>query len=107
MRFAKKTDGNHAAVRDGLRQRGYIVRDYSGVGEGVPDLAVLIRPGYSLLLEVKDPKKPPSARRLTEAESEWLTYFGAITRTVLTVDQAVHQIEEYRRELSCMLTRLG
>ena len=39
-RYAKRTDKTHAAIRDGLREAGYTVHDYSKVGYGIPDLIV-------------------------------------------------------------------
>lgn len=43
----------------------------SGVGNGFPDLLVGYR-GRTTLLEVKDGEKPPSGRKLTEAEAYFL-----------------------------------
>lgn len=40
-RYAKRTDNTHAEIRDALREAGWIVTDYSAVGQGVPDLRVL------------------------------------------------------------------
>lgn len=97
MRHAKRTDGNHALIRDGLRKLGFDVLDLSDVGGGVPDLCVRDASfRWPSFLEVKDPSKPPSARRLTDAEMTWFTYCGAITRVVLTLDEAVAAIEEIR-----------
>lgn len=39
-RRARRTDSNHAAIRDGLRAAGADVTDLSGVGQGIPDLIV-------------------------------------------------------------------
>lgn len=39
-RRARKTDSNHAAIRDGLRAAGADVTDLSGIGGGIPDLIV-------------------------------------------------------------------
>lgn len=38
IRYAKRTDNTHAAIRDGLRGAGWIVTDFSHVGSGVPDM---------------------------------------------------------------------
>jgi len=91
VRYAKATDANHAAIRDGLRRLGYDVRDYSKCGNGVPDLCVVGGRGrifvLPLWLEVKDGQQPPSARRLTDAELAAVSVFR--TRVVLTLDDAV------------------
>lgn len=95
MRYAKATDGNHATIRDGLRRLGYDVRDFSKCGNGVPDLCVVGGRGRAfalpLWLEVKDPKQPPSARRLTDAELAAVSVFR--TRVVLTLDDAIVHCE--------------
>ena len=35
-RHAKRTDANHADIRDGLRKAGYVVIDTSYIGNGYP-----------------------------------------------------------------------
>ena len=55
MSYAKKTDRNHAEIRDGLRQVGYTVVDTSRFGEGFPDLIVINKEcSMVFLTEVKD-----------------------------------------------------
>jgi hypothetical protein len=78
MRHAKRTDRNHGEIRDGLRADGYLVDDLSDVGQGVPDLAVQSPRGWppALFVEIKDGKKPPSARKLTEAEVRFMSLIG-------------------------------
>jgi len=46
------------------------VQSLAGVGNGVPDLLVGYQ-GKTLLMEIKDGKKPPSARLLTEDQLRW------------------------------------
>jgi hypothetical protein len=77
MRHACATDGNHAAIRDGLRAAGLWVWDTHRVGGGFPDLLVwrggkahgfdVAGPGF-VLLELKDGTLPPSRRTLTPLE---------------------------------------
>lgn len=69
MRYAKRTDDNHAAVRDRLRELvpGATVRDLSGAGAGIPDLLVGYA-GQNFLFEIKDGSKSPSKRKLTRAQ---------------------------------------
>lgn len=67
---AAKVDDNHVAVVQALRKAGATVQSLAGVGKGVPDLLVGIR-GRTMLVEVKDGAKVPSARRLTEDQLKW------------------------------------
>lgn len=38
MGYAKRVDGPHAAIRDGLRKAGWLVFDARGLADGGPDL---------------------------------------------------------------------
>jgi len=98
MRHAKRTDANHAAIRDGLRERGYEVLDLSAAGQGVPDLCVRINDERGMafvprFLEVKDGAKPPSARALSEAEIEWSRWCWRITSTVTSLEEALEALK--------------
>jgi len=67
---AAKVDANHESVVIALRAAGASVQSLAGVGNGVPDLLVGYQ-GKTLLMEIKDGKKPPSARLLTEDQLRW------------------------------------
>lgn len=67
MRYAARTDANHATVRNALRKAGHFVVDTSGVGNGFPDLLVHTRNGQTLLFEVK----PPGKYRLTDSQKKF------------------------------------
>jgi hypothetical protein len=60
MRRAAKVDANHADIVKALRAAGCGVLDLSKVGNGCPDL--LVHAGVTVLMEIKDGSKPPSAR---------------------------------------------
>lgn len=70
MRVAAKIDANQEQVVLALRAVGASVQTLAAVGKGVPDLLVGYQ-GKTILLEVKDGRKPPSARRLTEDQLKW------------------------------------
>lgn len=70
MRVAAKIDANQEQVVLALRAVGASVQTLASVGKGVPDLLVGYQ-GKTLLLEVKDGRKPPSARKLTEDQLKW------------------------------------
>lgn len=70
MRLAAKIDSNQTQVVSALRAAGATVQSLAAVGKGVPDLLVGYK-GQTLLMEVKDGRKPPSAQRLTEDQLTW------------------------------------
>ena len=101
MRHAKRTDANHAAIRQAFRDLGWTVEDLSHVGHGVPDLYVERVEGHSKseygtrwlraeFIEVKDGSKPPSARRVTK-DGQWfhelLRRAGVTVRVIERVEQ--------------------
>lgn len=69
-RYAAKVDENQSEIVAGLRAIGASVAPTHAAGEGFPDLVVGYR-GANYLLEVKDENKPPSKRKLTEAQVEF------------------------------------
>ena len=105
MRFAKRTDTNHKDIRDGLRTCGFDVRDHSGAGGGIPDLCVMVLPGISLHLEVKDPTKPKEDTELTKQEKEWFRYNGWNSRVVFTLAEAIIAIRQFKEEVCKTLGR--
>jgi Holliday junction resolvase len=70
MRRAAKVDANQEQIVEALRTAGATVQTLAAVGKGVPDLLVGFQ-GKTLLLEVKDGRRPPSERRLTEDQLKW------------------------------------
>lgn len=88
MRRAARVDANQEQVVSALRACGAYVRIVTQ-GEGLPDLLVGYR-GYTLLLEVKDGRKPPSARKLTEAEAKFFEEWqGGLLAKVESVEEAL------------------
>lgn len=71
MRRAARIDANHVDVVKALRAVGCRVLSLAAVGKGVADLLILDRNGRLRLLEVKDGAKPPSGRRLTDAQERF------------------------------------
>ena len=66
-RYARKLDDNQKAIAAHFHRLGCEVRSTAALGNGFPDLAVLYL-GRIRLIEVKDGRKVPSARRLTPLE---------------------------------------
>lgn len=64
----KRTDSNHAEIIKALRKIPNLsVFSTHEVGKGFPDIVIGYK-GINYLIEIKDGKKPPSARKLTPDE---------------------------------------
>ena len=88
MRRAAKVDATSDQIVSALRAMGATVRIVTQ-GNGLPDLLVGYR-GVTMLLEVKDGRKPPSARKLTPAEVKFFQEWrGGILAIVESVDDAI------------------
>lgn len=67
----KRTDRNHAEIINALRKIPNLsVFSTHEVGKGFPDIVIGYK-GVNYLIEIKDGNKPPSARKLTEAELQF------------------------------------
>ena len=92
MRHRARRDENHAEVVAALRAIGCSVLDLASIGGGCPDL-LAAKNGRSVLLEVKDGSKPPSARKLTEDELKFHgSWLGPIA-VVDSVDSAIRAVQ--------------
>ena len=89
---AAKIDANQEAVVTALRAAGATVQSLANVGKGVPDLLVGFK-GQTLLFEVKDGFKAPSARLLTEDQLRWHgVWKGGALAVVDSPDAALRMI---------------
>lgn len=66
----KKSDLNQQSIVDQLRKRYFSVAIISEVGGGIPDL-IVGRGGKNLLVEIKNPNRPPNTQKLTPDEQEF------------------------------------
>ena len=96
MRTAAKVDGNHGEVVKALRAHGIAVKSTAAMGSGFPDLICAVR-GVTVLLEVKDGAKPPSERRLTAAEAEFIGHWPGLVYVVTSAEEAVAVVVEAAR----------
>ena len=88
MRYANRIDANQNAIVEALRECGAVVRIVSQ-GDGIPDLLVGYQ-GYTILMEVKDGDKVPSARKLTPAEQKFFDdWRGGMLVVVNSVEEAI------------------
>jgi len=89
---AAKIDANHEAVVTVLRAAGASVQSLAGVGKGVPDLLVGYK-GQTLLMEIKDGFKAPSARLLNKDQLRWHgNWKGGALAVVDSPDAALRMI---------------
>ena len=83
-----KPDANHKDVMNALEELPFVtVIDLKAVGEGCPDLLVGISQ-RNYLVEVKDGKKPPSARKFTPAQVEFQRTWKGAWHVVLSAKEA-------------------
>lgn len=88
-------DANHKAVVQKLREFGVLVKSLAGVGDGCADLLCGFR-GTLVLLEVKDGTLPPSDRKLTAKEAEFVATWPK-TYVVTSAEEAVRVVVEAAR----------
>jgi Holliday junction resolvase len=92
MRYANRIDANQNQIVDAMRKVGAVVRIISQ-GDGIPDLLVGYK-GFTILMEVKDGGKVPSARKLTEAEQKFFDdWEGGLCVVVNSVEEALEILE--------------
>ena len=92
MRYANRIDANQNKIVDAMRKAGAVVRIISQ-GDGIPDLLVGYK-GYTILMEVKDGDKVPSARKLTEAEQKFFDdWRGGMLVVINSVEEAIETLK--------------
>lgn len=91
MRRAAKIDANQGEIIRALRAVGATVQPLHTIGRGCPDLLVGYR-SDNALLELKDGRKPPSARKLTPDEADWIGQWRGTVYVVTSVDEALRAI---------------
>jgi hypothetical protein len=92
MRRAARTDDNLTDIVDTLRKAGCSVH----ITNGMWDLTI----GYGglvMLGEVKNPAQPPSKRRRTEAQKEWLQTWTGGCALILSPSDALEAANTLRR----------
>lgn len=89
----KRVDGNQNELVEQMRQiPGLTVRITSGVGEGFTDAVI----GYAKkthLVEIKDPAKPPSKRKLTPDEKKFHESWTGSIHVIETIEDVLKIIQ--------------
>ncbi len=85
--YARRTDDNHAEIRDALRQiPGVYCQDVSAASGLGFDLLCNFRGGPPVFLEVKRPKDP---KPLSESERRARDHWGTYWHEIKTLDEAL------------------
>lgn len=92
----RRTDDNHAAVVQALRDIGCSVQSIASVGRGCPDLLWAWSPDVQGVMEVKDGTKRPSERRLTDSELKWRQQWKGRYDLVESVEEACNVVRPAR-----------
>lgn len=88
MKYAAKADRNQPEIVAALRKIGAKVVPTHTIGQGFPDLIVTFN-GRTLLLEIKDGQKPPSARKLTPDQETFHAAWTGELHVVESIEQAI------------------
>src|SRR5689334_3296462 len=92
-----RVDANHWEVFSALKRTGWCVISTADLGSGFPDI-VAAKAGVVKLIEVKDGKKPPSARKLTRPEQMYHAEMAA-AGCPITIIETLEQVEALNRDL--------
>lgn len=98
MAYAKRTDSNQTEIVDALRKCGCSVYITSNVGKGFTDIVFGLC-GINFLGEIKDGKKPPSARKLTPEEKKFHEEWKGQVCILESVEQAIAFVNSVKRGL--------
>ena len=93
----KRIDANQNEVVRTLRDLGCHVAITSMVGKGFPDI-VVSHLGVTVLVEIKDGNKPPSARKLTADEKKFQKEYQGWYRIVESVDDCIKLHQAIRKK---------
>jgi len=88
----KRTDSNHAEIIKALRKIPNLsVFSTHEVGKGFPDIVIGYK-GINYLIEIKDGKKSPSQRKLTDAELDFHLSWNGQIDTIKNLDELLQII---------------
>ncbi len=96
MRRFPRKDKNHAQIVAEFQRHGCGVLDLSPMGGGCPDILVSWS-GLTMLCEIKDGAKPPSARKLTPDQVKFWNDWRASPKIVKDESDVVDTVETLQR----------
>jgi hypothetical protein len=91
VRRAAKIDRNQPEIVREIRKVGASVQPIHTVGKGCPDLLIGWR-GQNILWEIKDGLLVPSARRLTDDETDWHKDWRGQVGVIESIEQALEAL---------------
>ena len=97
MRIASRVDANQPEIVAALISAGASVHHTHQAGKGFPDIVVGFR-GTTLLFEIKDGSKPPSARKLTPDQLKFFESWRGQYDVVESVEEALNTLFSRTRE---------
>jgi hypothetical protein len=98
MRRAAKVDDNQVELVASMRKIGAKVFHTHQVGKGFPDLVVAYR-GVNYLVEVKDPAKFPSERKLTKDEKKFFDSWAGPVFVAETIEHFLEQVKHHEKRV--------
>jgi len=85
---AKRTDDNQKKLVSQIRQLGWSVKHTHMVGQGLGDV-IIGAMGRNYLIEIKDPGKPKSARKLSPAEVKFHEHWQGQIDIAETIEDVI------------------
>jgi len=95
-RWNRRVDDNQPDIVKALRGCGCSVAITSNLGEGFPDIVVGIC-GKNYLIEIKNGDLPPSARKLTDDEREFMQGWCGQYSIIESVGEAIKFVSAVRK----------
>jgi hypothetical protein len=83
---AKRVDDNQKRIVEQLRRLNISVQHLHVIGNGCPDLLLGFR-NKNFLIELKDGKKSPSAKKLTDDEQEFFDEWNGQVNKCETLEE--------------------
>jgi hypothetical protein len=95
LRVRARKDSNHVEIVKAFRDLNVSVHDTAQLGDGFPDICVATNQ-TTVLVEIKDGEKPPSARKLTEDEARFHEQWQGWIEIVYSVDDVINLVKRIR-----------
>ena len=95
MRVRARKDSNHVEIVKAFRDLGASVFDTAQLGRGYPDINISLS-NITVLVEIKDGAKPPSACKLTLDEVKFHDEWQGWVEIVYSVDDVIKLVNKLK-----------